>query len=78
MGDSCEPTISTVSIEFLETELAMRIQNIKNAMHDLRILDYYPELRGPFFNRHNINKEIAYNNARSLEIIRELRRREMP
>ena len=69
--------LTTTELELLEQELKFRIQNIRHGLIDLSTLDYYPELRGPFFNRKNINDEIGFNNRRALEIIREIKRREI-
>ena len=69
--------LTTIDMELLEQELQLRIQNIKNGLANLRILDYYPELRGPIFNRKNISEEIGFNNRRALAIIREIKRREI-
>lgn len=64
--------------KWLEFELSMRMQNIRHCLQNLRLLDYYPELKGPIFNRKNINEEIGRENTRCLEIIRELKRRDLP
>lgn len=70
-------TLTTTDMELLTQELQLRIQNIKHGLADLKILDYFPELRGPIFNRKNISDEIGFNNRRALEIIREIKRREI-
>lgn len=70
--------ITTTDMELLFQELRLRVQNIRHGLADLKLLDYYPELRGPIFNRKNINDEIGYNSTRALEIIREIKRRDIP
>lgn len=62
----------------LEQQLLLLLQEIRHRIADLRLLDYYPELKGEFFNRRAINAQIKDANSRALIIIKELNRREIP